>query len=139
MPRHFAVLVRNAATMVVRMSTNANLIASAGLVPALRLAERAGLFDLVNERVRVPGSAGANPGLKVGSIVAGMLTGADSIDDLDVVRDGGMEAAANPGSEFGYEDVPGDVLRMLAQAIEIGYLTALRDVRNGDFDDQLNK
>jgi hypothetical protein len=30
-------------------------------------------------------------------------------------------------------------LRMLAQAIEIGYLTALRDVRNGDFDDQLNE
>jgi hypothetical protein len=67
-----------------------NLVASAGLVPALRLAERAGLFDLVDERVRLPGSVGANPGLKVGSILAGMVTGADSIDDLDVIRHGGM-------------------------------------------------
>ena len=48
-----------------------------------------------------------------------------------------QEAAANLWSEFGYQDAPGDVLRMFAQAIEIGYLTALRDVRNGDLDDHL--
>ncbi|EWM15843.1 TnpC protein [Kutzneria sp. 744] len=67
-----------------------NLVASAGVVPVMRLAEQAGLHDLVEDRVRIPESAGANPAAKVGSIVAGMLTGADSIDDLDVVRHGGM-------------------------------------------------
>jgi hypothetical protein len=67
-----------------------NLVASAGLVPVMRLAERVDLPGLVSRRLRIPGSAGANPEVKVGSIVAGMLTGADSIDDLDVIRHGGM-------------------------------------------------
>jgi hypothetical protein len=49
------------------------------------------------------------------------------------------EAAANLWSGFGYQDAPGDVLRMFSQAIEIGYLIALRDVRDGDFDDQITE
>ena len=72
------------------MFDDPNLVASAGLVPVMRLAERTGLRQLVDDRVRIPGSDGANPAAKVGSIVAGMLTGADSIDDLDVIRHGGM-------------------------------------------------
>jgi hypothetical protein len=66
-----------------------NLVAAAGLVPVMRLAERAGLADLVAEHVRLPaaaGSAGANPDLKVGCLVAGMAAGADSIDDLALLR-----------------------------------------------------
>lgn len=47
------------------------------------------------------------------------------------------EAAANLWSGFGYQDAPGDVLRMFVQAIEIGYMAALRDVRDGKFDDEL--
>jgi hypothetical protein len=67
-----------------------NLIAYAGLVPIMRLAERCGLADLINEHVRVADPLGANTPAKVGSIVAGMAAGADSIDDLDVLRHGGM-------------------------------------------------
>lgn len=67
-----------------------NLVASAGLVPVLRLAEQVGLDRLSRERIRVAGSAGASADAKIGSIVAGMLTGADSIDDLDVLRHGGI-------------------------------------------------
>jgi Transposase DDE domain group 1 len=67
-----------------------NLVASAGVAPVMRLAEQAGPHHLIDDRVRIPGSAGANPAAKVASIVAGMLTGADSIDDLDVIRHGGM-------------------------------------------------
>jgi hypothetical protein len=67
-----------------------NLVASAGLVPVMRLAERVGLHEVVSERVRLPGSVGANADVKVASIVAGMLTGADSIDDLGVIRHGAM-------------------------------------------------
>jgi hypothetical protein len=66
-----------------------NLIASAGLVPAVALADRIGLRVLADEWLTVPGSTGC-AGVKVMSLVAGMLAGADSIDDLDVLRHGGM-------------------------------------------------
>jgi hypothetical protein len=67
-----------------------HVIAHGGLVPVMRLAERCGLSDLAAEHVRVAGKLGANTPLKVSSIVAGMVAGADSIDDLDVLRHGGM-------------------------------------------------
>ena len=68
-----------------------NLIGTAGLVPVMALAEKAGLADLVAERVSVPGSAGANAGVKIASLVAGMVAGADSIEKMDLVRHGGMD------------------------------------------------
>lgn len=67
-----------------------NLVSCAGLVPVMALAEGAGLHDLVGAHLRVPGSAGSNPAVKVGALVAGMVAGADSIDDLDLLRHGGM-------------------------------------------------
>jgi hypothetical protein len=67
-----------------------HLIAHAGLVPVMRLAERCGLAGLVAEHVRIADPLGVNAPLKIGSVVAGMLTGADSIADLDVLRHGGM-------------------------------------------------
>jgi hypothetical protein len=38
----------------------------------------------------VPTDKGANAGLKVTSLVAGMVAGADSIDDMALLRHGGM-------------------------------------------------
>ncbi|MFD6327904.1 IS1380 family transposase [Streptomyces sp. NPDC058442] len=70
-----------------------NLIAHAGLVPAVRLAERCGLPRLVSEKVRLTDAkngAGTAADAKAMSVVAGMLAGADSIDDLDVLRHGGL-------------------------------------------------
>ena len=67
-----------------------NLIACAGLVPVMALAERAGLPALVAEHVSVPGSPGANADVKVATLVAGMVAGADSIEDMDLARHGGM-------------------------------------------------
>jgi Transposase DDE domain group 1 len=67
-----------------------HLIAYAGLVPVMRLAERCGLAELAAEHVRIADPLGANTPLKIGSIVAGMVAGADSIDDLDLLRHGGM-------------------------------------------------
>jgi hypothetical protein len=71
-----------------------NLVSCAGLVPIMRLAQRTGLADLVAAKVKITNapirSTGVNPAGKVASIVAGMLVGADSIDDLDVIRHGGM-------------------------------------------------
>jgi len=52
-----------------------NLVSSAGQVPVLALAEAAGLRDLADARLSVPSDKGANPGLKVASLVAGMVAG----------------------------------------------------------------
>ena len=67
-----------------------NLVSSAGLLPVLGLAESAGLHELADEHVTVPTDKGANPGLKVASLVGGMVAGADSIDDMALLRHGGM-------------------------------------------------
>ena len=69
-----------------------NLVSHAGLVPVMALAERAGLPDLVAEHVRPAGECGVNAHLKVGCLVAGMAAGADSIDDMDVLRHGAMDS-----------------------------------------------
>ena len=67
-----------------------NLVSAAGLVPMLRLARSAGLDELARERLSVPTDKGANAGAKVMALVAGMLAGADSIDDMNLLRHGGM-------------------------------------------------
>jgi hypothetical protein len=67
-----------------------NLVSRAGLVPVMALAERAGLSALVREHVSVGGPCGVNARLKAGCLVAGMAAGADSIDDMDVLRHGAM-------------------------------------------------
>jgi hypothetical protein len=64
-----------------------NLVGSAGLVPVLLLAESAGLHDLVAEHLSVDSP---NRVAKTTSVIAGMLAGADSIDDLDLVRHAAM-------------------------------------------------
>ena len=65
-----------------------NLVGAAGLAPpALRLAESAGLHDLLGAHLSVPSP---NPAAKATSVVVGMLAGADSIDDLDLLRHGRM-------------------------------------------------
>jgi Transposase DDE domain group 1 len=68
-----------------------NLVSRAGLVPVMALAERAGLPDLIEEHVRPGGECGVNADLKVGCLVAGMAAGADSIDDMGLLRHGAMD------------------------------------------------
>jgi hypothetical protein len=67
-----------------------NLVSCAGLIPLIRLAENIGLADLAEDTVHLGGTTGANPGAKITTIVAGMAAGADSIDDLDILRHGAM-------------------------------------------------
>lgn len=66
----------------------------AGLAAVMALAEQTGLSELIGERVAIKttrvASAAVNPAGKLSSVIAGMAAGADSIDDLDVVRSGGM-------------------------------------------------
>lgn len=67
-----------------------NLVSAGGLVPVLALADRGGLRDLADAHLTVPTDKGANAGLKVASLVGGMVAGADSIDDMALLRHGGM-------------------------------------------------
>lgn len=70
---------------------NENVVSFAGLEPVMRLAQDAGLHELVGQRVRLGSSVGSNPAGKVATIVAGMVAGADSITDLGALRHGGMD------------------------------------------------
>jgi hypothetical protein len=67
-----------------------NLVSCAGLAPVLELAERAGLHDLITEHVHLDRPGGQNALLKIVSLIAGMVAGADSIDDMALLRHGAM-------------------------------------------------
>jgi hypothetical protein len=67
-----------------------NLVSRAGLVPVMSLAERAGLHALVRGHVQITAKTGVYPEVKVACLVAGMAAGADSIDDMDLLRHGAM-------------------------------------------------
>ena len=55
------------------------------------LAQFAGLAALVDEHLKLPGGYDpAHAGLKGSALVAGMLAGADYIDDMGLLRHGGM-------------------------------------------------
>ncbi|MBT2393905.1 IS1380 family transposase [Streptomyces sp. ISL-1] len=78
------------------MFDESNLFADVGLVPVMRLAERAGLAELARASVRIDGadnSGGANPAAKVTSLIAAMCAGADSIEGADRLRHGAMSTA----------------------------------------------
>jgi hypothetical protein len=71
-----------------------NLVSCAGLVPVMTLAQQTGLRRLLGEKVRIVAprikSGSANLAPKLATLIAGMCVGADCIDDIDVLRSGGM-------------------------------------------------
>jgi hypothetical protein len=70
-----------------------NLTATTGLVPIMGLAQKAGLLDLADDRLTVSTTGadkGANPAAKLATLIGGMAAGADSIDDMNLLRHGGM-------------------------------------------------
>ncbi|GAB3001273.1 IS1380 family transposase [Amycolatopsis acidiphila] len=71
-----------------------HLVSLAGLVPVMTLAGQTRLPQLLAEKVSITqpriASGTANPGPKLATVIAGMCAGADCIDDVDVVRSGGM-------------------------------------------------
>ena len=67
-----------------------HLESQAGLVPVIALAQRAGLRNLAGEHVRIAQPRGVNAQVKVPCLVAGMIAGADSIDDMGLLRHGAM-------------------------------------------------
>src|SRR6478735_1097908 len=73
-----------------------NLVSCAGLVPVMALAEQAGLSELLANKIHIAAprvkSGSANPAPKLATLIAGMCAGADYIDDVDLVRAGGMKS-----------------------------------------------
>jgi hypothetical protein len=67
-----------------------NLVSRAGLVPVMALAQRCALADLAGRHVRIGRPAGVNADVKLVCLVAGMVAGADSIDDMGLLRHGAM-------------------------------------------------
>jgi hypothetical protein len=95
-----------------------NLVSRAGLIPVMSLAQRAGLGSLAAEHVRISQRCGVKAHLKVPCLVAGMIAGADSIDDMGLLRlgampalFGGIRAPSTLGSflrSFTWENAPPD-------------------------------
>ncbi|MBO0877797.1 MAG: hypothetical protein J2P19_30855 [Pseudonocardia sp.] len=66
------------------------MVSCGGLVAVMALAARCGLAGLLSERVHIAAKGGANATAKIVALVAGMVAGADSISDMDLLRHGGM-------------------------------------------------
>jgi hypothetical protein len=100
------------------------LVSDAGLLLTATLAERLGIEELVNESVwlgyRVPGAA--LPGRKVMSLVHGMLAGADSIDDMNVLR------AGSTGLVLGHRVMAPSTLGTFLRAFTFGHVRQLDHV-----------
>ena len=70
------------------------LVANAGLLLPVTLAQHLGLSELVDNNVDLGETPGrANPGDKLLTLVASALAGGDCIDDADVLRTGGTARA----------------------------------------------
>jgi hypothetical protein len=97
------------------------LISDAGLLVTATLADRLGVEELVNESVwldsRAPGAA--LPGRKVMSLVHGMLAGADSIDDMNVLR------AGSTGLILGHRVMAPSTLGTFLRAFTFGHVRQL--------------
>ena len=66
------------------------LVANAGLILPVTLAQHLGLRELVQQRLDLGNAPGrANTGDKMMTLVASALAGGDCIDDADVLRTGG--------------------------------------------------
>ena len=73
---------------------NHRLVANAGLLLPVTLAQHLGLRELVDSHVYLGAAPGrANTGDKMLTLVASALAGDDCIDDADVLRTGGTAGA----------------------------------------------
>ncbi|HET9117135.1 MAG TPA: IS1380 family transposase [Pseudonocardiaceae bacterium] len=97
------------------------LVSGAGLLLTATLAQRLGLEALVNESVWLPyGTPGAAlPGRKVMTLVHGMIAGADSIDDMDLLR------AGSTGLVLGHRVMAPSTLGTFLRAFSFGHVRQL--------------
>jgi hypothetical protein len=72
-------------------------VSCAALAPVVRLGERVGLQRLVGQQVDLSKPGRVNAHLKISCLVAGMVAGADSIDDIALLRHTARWAGCSPG------------------------------------------
>jgi hypothetical protein len=97
------------------------LVSDAGLLLTATLAERLALEGLVNESVWLPyGTAGAGlPGRKVMTLIHGMVAGADSIDDMGLLR------ARSTQAVLGHRVMAPSTLGTFLRAFSFGHVRQL--------------
>ncbi len=83
--------VSHSPPLVLAAFDDPNLMSCAGLAPVVALAHRCGLAELVADKLTLPAKGGVNAHLKIPALIAGMVAGADSIEDMDLLRHGGMD------------------------------------------------
>ena len=100
------------------------LISDAGLLLCATLADRLGVEDVVNESVWLPyGRPGAAmPGRKLMTLIHGMIAGADSIDDMNVLRAGSTHAV------LGHQVMAPSTLGTFLRAFSFGHVRQLDHV-----------
>jgi Transposase DDE domain group 1 len=105
-----------------------HLVSCAGLVPVMGLAEQTGLVELLADNVHIAEtrikSGAANPAPKLATLIAGMCAGADCIDDVDMLRSGGMKTL------FGGVYAP-STLGTLLREFTFGHARQLESVLRG--------
>lgn len=97
------------------------LVSDAGLLLTATLAERLGVEELVEESVWLPyGTPGAAlPGRKAMTLIHGMIAGADSIDDMDLLRAGSTHAV------LGHRVMAPSTLGTFLRAFSFGHVRQL--------------
>lgn len=97
------------------------LVSDAGLLLCATLADRLGIEELVNESVWLGyGTPGAAlPGRKVMTLISGMLAGADSIDDMNLLR------AGSTGLVLGHRVMAPSTLGTFLRAFTFGHVRQL--------------
>lgn len=97
------------------------LVSDAGLLLCATLADRLGIEELVNESVWLGyGTPGAAlPGRKVMTLISGMLAGADSIDDMNLLRTG------STGLVLGHRVMAPSTLGTFLRAFTFGHVRQL--------------
>ena len=101
--------------------TEERLVSDAGLLIAATLAERLGIEETVNESVWLDprGAGAALPGRKVMTLVHGMIAGADSIDQMNVLR------AGSTGLILGHRVMAPSTLGTFLRAFTFGHVRQL--------------
>jgi len=96
------------------------LIANAGLLVVATLSRRLGIEQIVDKMVNLGQRAGAaRPGRKVLTLIHAIATGADSIDDTDVLRAGGTEVL------LGHKAMAPSTLGTFLRAFTFGHVRQL--------------
>jgi hypothetical protein len=83
--------VSHAVGQVSAVFDDPNLVPCGGLAPVVALGQRCGLAALVADKLTLSAKGDANAHVKIPALIAGMVAGADSIDDMDLLRHGGMD------------------------------------------------